>query len=107
MARLCDRVAVLYCGRIKEEGSAEPIFADPRHPYAVGLLRATPRIAAVIGPRLDTIPGTPRSGGAMLPGCPFAPRCTLRVEVCDGVQPPLADIGPGRRAACHLLGRAP
>ena len=106
VAHLYDRVAVLYGGRIMEKGPAGPIFADPRHPYVADLLRVTPRMVAVIGPRLDTIPGTPRSGGAMLPGCPFAPRCTLRVEVCDGVQPPLADIGPDRRAACHLLGRA-
>jgi len=106
VAHLYDRVAVLYGGRIMEKGPAGPIFADPRHPYVADLLRVTPRMVAVIGPRLDTIPGTPRSGGAMLPGCPFAPRCTLGVEVCDGVQPSLADLGQDRRAACHLLGRA-
>ena len=65
VARLCDRVIVLYGGRIMEEGPAEALFDQPAHPYAAGLLHTTPRIAAPLTRRLDTIPGTPRSGGAM------------------------------------------
>lgn len=103
VARLCDRVIVLYGGRIMEEGPAETLFAAPAHPYATGLLHTTPRIAAPLTHRLDTIPGTPRSGGAMLPGCPFAPRCERRIDRCDTTEPPLVEIAPGRRAACHLL----
>jgi oligopeptide transport system ATP-binding protein len=103
VARLCDRVIVLYGGRIMEEGPAEALFAAPTHPYAAGLLHTTPRIAAPLTPRLETIPGTPRSGGAMLPGCPFAPRCERRIDRCDTTEPPLVDIAPGRRAACHLV----
>jgi oligopeptide transport system ATP-binding protein len=106
VARLCDRVIVLYGGRIMEEGPAGTLFADPRHPYAKGLLAATPRLTDALTPRLGTIPGTPRSGGAMLPGCPFAPRCTVRIAACEATQPPLAAIGAGRRAACHLVGGA-
>jgi oligopeptide transport system ATP-binding protein len=103
VARLCDRVIVLYGGRIMEEGAAEVLFTTPAHPYAAGLLHTTPRIAAPLTRRLDTIPGTPRSGGAMLPGCPFAPRCERRIDLCGSIQPPLVAIGPGRRAACHLV----
>ena len=73
----------------------------PRHPYARGLLATTPRMEAAITPRLPTIPGAPRSGGAMLPSCPFAPRCSDKMPACDHM-PPLRDIGPERRLACHL-----
>lgn len=106
VARLCDRVIVLYGGRIMEQGPAEPLFATPAHPYSRGLLAATPRLTDALTPRLGTIPGAPRSGGAMLPGCPFAPRCTVKLPICETTQPPLAPIGPDRTAACHLTGAA-
>ena len=104
VARLCDRVIVLYGGRIMEQGSAEPLFINPVHPYSQGLLAATPRLTDTLTPRLGTIPGTPRSGGAMLPGCPFAPRCTVKIAACETTQPPLTAITPDRHAACHLTG---
>ncbi len=107
VARLCDRVIVLYGGRIMEEGPAEALFEAPAHPYAKGLLAATPRLGDALTPRLGTIPGTPRSGGAMLPGCPFAPRCTVKIAACETTQPPLAEIAAARRAACHLTRGAP
>ena len=100
VARMCDRVVVLYGGRIMEEGRAEALFDAPRHPYAQGLLAATPRLGDALTARLGTIPGTPRSGGAMLPGCPFSPRCTVKLPVCEVSQPPLVN-----GVACHL-GRA-
>ena len=106
VARLCDRVIVLYGGRIMEEGAAERLFTNPSHPYSKGLLAATPRLTDPLTPRLGTIPGTPRSGGAMLPGCPFAPRCTIKVALCETTQPPLTAIAEGRQAACHLTGAA-
>ncbi len=99
VARMCDRVVVLYGGRIMEEGRAEEIFDAPRHPYAKGLLAATPRLSDALTARLGTIPGTPRSGGAMLPGCPFAPRCGVKVAVCEVSQPAL--VGG---VACHVAG---
>jgi len=107
VARLCDRVIVLYGGRIMEAGPAEPVFDTPAHPYARGLLAATPRLTDALTPRLGTIPGTPRSGGAMLPGCPFAPRCTVRIAACERVQPAFTPVGPDHAAACHLTGAAP
>jgi oligopeptide transport system ATP-binding protein len=107
VARLCDRVIVLYGGRIMEEGPAVPLFGSPAHPYAAGLLDTTPRIAAPLSRRLDTIPGAPRPGGAILPGCPFAPRCEMRIDPCERTEPPLVSIAPGRRVACHLVEGGP
>ena len=104
VARMCDRVVVLYGGRIMEENRAAPLFAAPRHPYAIGLLAATPRMDTPLNRRLDTIPGTPRSGGTMLPGCPFAPRCPVKIAVCDTTQPPLV-THQNHRLACHLGGQ--
>ncbi len=106
VARLCDRVLVLYGGRVMEQGPAEALFEAPAHPYAKGLLAATPRLSDALTPRLGTIPGTPRSGGAMLPGCPFAPRCEVKIDACTKTQPPLQEFAPNRRAACHLVGGA-
>ena len=106
VARLCDRVLVLYGGRVMEEGPAEALFEAPAHPYAKGLLAATPRLSDTLTPRLGTIPGMPRSGGAMLPGCPFAPRCEVKIDACTKTQPPLQKFAPNRRAACHLIGGA-
>jgi oligopeptide transport system ATP-binding protein len=102
VARLCDRVIVLYGGRIMEDAPATELFAGPRHPYARGLLSATPRLSAPLTPRLETIAGTPRSGGALPPGCPFAPRCGEKLAVCETIQPELT--GDARRLACHLAG---
>ena len=105
VARICDRVAVLYGGRIMEDGPAETMLTSPAHPYARGLLATTPRMDDALTPRLPTIAGTPRSGGAMLPSCPFAPRCGARLPACD-TMPPLRPFGPERRLACHLQGES-
>lgn len=107
VARLCDRVAVLYGGRVMEEAKAETLFDAPSHPYTRGLLAAMPRLEAPLTPRLGTIPGTPRSGGGDLPGCPFVPRCTERMDHCTTTRPELLTIGPDHRSACHLTGAAP
>jgi oligopeptide transport system ATP-binding protein len=108
VARLCDRVLVLYGGRVMEEAPADALFAAPAHPYAEGLLAATPRLATPLTPRLETIPGTPRAAtpaGASTtepPGCPFAPRCTQSLPTCHTTRPALLPLTPARRAACHL-----
>jgi len=99
VARMADRVIVLYGGRIMEEGRAEEIFAAPGHPYTKGLLAATPRIHDTPAARLGTIPGAPGAGGALRAGCPFALRCGVALPQC-GVQPALLSQG-SRRLACH------
>ncbi len=110
VARLCDRVAVLYGGRVMEEAPAEALFDAPAHPYTRGLLAAMPRLETALTPRLGTIPGTPRSGGGDIAGCPFLARCEMRQPRCATTRPPLHDLrslGPGRRSACHLSEPAP
>ncbi|MFZ1468516.1 MAG: ABC transporter ATP-binding protein [Paracoccaceae bacterium] len=107
VARLCDRVAVLYGGRIMEEAPADPLFTAPAHPYTRGLLAAMPRLEAPLTPRLGTIPGTPRSGGGDIVGCPFVARCEVRLPMCATARPPLYPIGPHRTCACHLSGPTP
>lgn len=89
-ASLCDRVAVIYSGRIVEAGATADILTAPRHPYTAGLLRAVPRFDPSRS-RLVAIPGLPPRPDARPPGCAFAPRCPRRVARCDEERPVLAD----------------
>ncbi len=103
IARMCDRVIVLYGGRIMEEAKIDALFEDPQHPYAQGLLAATPRLDDDVRHDLRTIPGAPRTLAGSSHGCPFAPRCDRRIERCLREAPPLAPIAAHRLAACHLV----
>jgi peptide/nickel transport system ATP-binding protein len=95
-----DRVAVMYAGRIVEEGPMRQIFESPKHPYTQGLLDSIPGGAP--GQRLRAIEGTVPNL-AMLPrGCPFEPRCPKRFEVCPTAPPPPYDVARGHRARCYL-----
>ncbi|MBB3769587.1 peptide/nickel transport system ATP-binding protein [Angulomicrobium tetraedrale] len=102
IAGLCDRVGVLYAGRLVEEGPVRDLFADPRHPYTAGLLRCLPRpgLRKDLAP-LDTIPGFPPAPGSIPVGCVFAPRCALADETCRTIDPPLVTTGAGRVSRCH------
>jgi peptide/nickel transport system ATP-binding protein len=101
--RMCRRVGVLYAGRLVEEGKADEVFAAPRHPYTVGLLRCLPRgDARKDDRRLDTIPGVLPAPGAGLPGCVFVDRCGLARDVCREEEPPLHAVGQGRTSRCHF-----
>jgi peptide/nickel transport system ATP-binding protein len=103
IARMCDRVGVLYAGKLVEEGPASQVFADPRHPYTVGLLRCIPRRGANKSQgMLDTIPGFLPQPGRTLDGCIFADRCGLVQERCRAEAPPLYDAGPERLSRCHF-----
>jgi oligopeptide transport system ATP-binding protein len=101
IARLCDRVVVLYGGRIMEQGTIDDIFYDPRHPYTKGLLASTPRLDEKVHGALKTIPGQPRAAMGDLPGCPFEPRCPLKVARCKVEMPMLREGQTGRAVACH------
>jgi oligopeptide transport system ATP-binding protein len=103
IARLCDRVIVLYGGRIMEEAAIDPLFETPRHPYSRGLLAATPRLDDPTDLDLRTIPGTPRAQMGKIAGCPFAPRCDQRIARCDQETPPLLQAADARAAACHRV----
>ncbi len=107
VARMCDRVGILYAGALVEEGPTAMVLGDPRHPYTVSLLRCLP------GPgrrkdhgRLDVIPGSPPDPGVDVTGCLFAPRCGLADARCRSVAPPLAPFG-GVLSRCHYPERAP
>ena len=108
IARMCGRVGVLYAGRLVEEGPTAEVFARPRHPYTVGLLRCLPR--AGLGrrrERLDTIPGFLPSPGTEAEGCVFAPRCGLVRDACRAAEPPLLPLGGGRASRCFFHEEAP
>ena len=99
VADTCERVLILYAGRVVEETATERLFSAPAHPYAEGLLGALPSIE---GPRrpLAAIPGSVPEPWAMPSGCSFGPRCPRHDAACDVAPPPLLVIEPGHRAAC-------
>ncbi|UWU81112.1 ABC transporter ATP-binding protein [Bradyrhizobium huanghuaihaiense] len=99
VAENCDRVAVMYAGRIVEQAPSNQLFADPVHPYAQGLIGALPPLD---GPRrrLTAIPGTVPDPAHMPTGCAFAPRCTLATDPCGLAAPTLAPIANDRTVAC-------
>jgi len=102
IAETCDRVMVMYAGRVAEEGPVSEVFANPRHPYTRKLLAAFPNIHADRR-TLDTIPGSPPDLRNPPTGCRFAPRCAFAMPVCSEVVPPEVRYGDGVRVACHLF----
>ena len=108
IAKMCDRVGVMYAGELVEEGRAQEVFEQPRHPYTVGLLRCIPRRGQRKDHgRLDTIPGFLPSPGAVPVGCVFAQRCGLAQERCFAEAPPMYEVSGTRRARCHYHELAP
>jgi peptide/nickel transport system ATP-binding protein len=108
IAKMCDRVGVLYAGELVEEGPAREVFEQPRHPYTVGLLRCIPRRGQRKDHgRLDTIPGFLPPPGHTLTGCVFAPRCALVEDRCREAPPPSFPTGPFRTSRCYRHEAAP
>jgi peptide/nickel transport system ATP-binding protein len=116
IAGLADRVLVMYAGRPVEIGTVDDIFYRPAMPYTHGLLGSLPRLDSAGTQRLRQIPGSPPSMVGRRSGCPFAPRCPMREDVCDREEPPLRPVahgsaapagsGPGGHlAACHFADR--
>ena len=100
LAETCDRLAVMYAGRIVETGPAADVFAAPQHPYTKRLLDSLPAIGGRRGVA-DPIPGAPPDPRDPPEGCTFRPRCPYAADVCLS-EPPLAEVLPGRRSACHF-----
>ncbi len=100
VAQVADRLAVMYAGRIVEEGPATEVLRNPKHPYTEGLLRAAPRLQRE---KLTPIPGAVPRLDALPPGCAFAPRCLYRREECDAGMPELRPASPGHHARCILV----
>ncbi|MEU3335597.1 ABC transporter ATP-binding protein [Streptomyces sp. NPDC002144] len=105
LADTCDRLAVMYAGRIVEEGPARQVYEDARHPYAKALSAAFPRIgdpASRFAPR--GLAGDPPDPSELPSGCTFHPRCPEALDRCATEDQPLRDAGPGREAACVHVG---
>ena len=99
IAEVADDVAVMYAGKIVEQSAVQDLFADPHHPYTIGLLGSIPRLEEERA-RLATIEGSVPNPAALPVGCRFHPRCPFAVDKCRAEQPPLAEISPGHQVAC-------
>ncbi len=107
VAEFCERVIVMYTGRVVEEASVGALFANPAHPYTRGLLRSLPSINDVNAPktgRLATIEGMVPPLTALPQGCKFNPRCPDVMEICLGNEPALMPVSEGQSARCYLHG---
>jgi oligopeptide/dipeptide ABC transporter ATP-binding protein len=100
VAELADRVVVMYAGRVVETAGVEDLFARPKHPYTVGLLKSLPRMDAD-SDQLDAIPGNPPNMIDPPSGCPFHPRCPMARDRCRTERPEPREVGAGRQSACH------
>jgi peptide/nickel transport system ATP-binding protein len=107
VAHTCRRVAVMYLGRIVEEGLREALFARPLHPYTRALLSAVPVPDPAVerSRRRIILAGETPDPAAPPPGCRFHPRCPIATEICRTDDPLLLEHAPGQRAACHHAGR--
>jgi len=99
---LSDRVAVMYAGRLVEEGGRVDVLARARHPYTRGLLRSMPALGRP-GHRLEEIPGVVPPPGRWGEGCRFAGRCPRLLDACDRAIPPAEEVAPGHRVACYAV----
>ncbi|MFK4446020.1 oligopeptide transport system ATP-binding protein [Caballeronia udeis] len=102
VASLCDRVIVMYAGRVVEQGTTEQIFNDPQHPYTWGLLKSVPRMDHAAGELLYGIPGQPIDPSLRLQGCRFQPRCAFREPRCEKEEPALEAVGENHLARCWV-----
>ena len=103
VAETCDRVAVMYGGKMQEVGTADAIFNHAQHPYTQGLLRSLPTTVGDKHDRLRTIPGNVPNIHELPVGCKFATRCEEKIENCDSIEPDLLETAPGHHVRCHLM----
>jgi peptide/nickel transport system ATP-binding protein len=101
VAEMCDRVVVMYAGKVVEEADVFTIFEDPKHPYTIGLLDSVPKLGQKIT-RLESIPGNVPTPGNMPQGCKFAPRCNKVMEICRNQDPELTSIDNDHTCRCWL-----
>ena len=100
VAGMCERVNVMYAGMFMETGTADQVFAQPRHPYTLGLLQSVPRLDAARKTMLHPIEGNPRDMLSPPQSCPFEPRCRYAVDESGKSVPPLEQMEPGHKVAC-------
>jgi len=105
VAEMCQRVIVMYGGKIQEVASVQELFANPSHPYTQGLLASIPRPSKETKGRekLKAIPGNVPSIMNLPVGCKFCTRCAVKIDKCDNEEPPLREIAPSHFVRCHLV----
>lgn len=101
----CNRIIVMYAGRIVEDLSASQLLLEPKHPYTVALLAAVPDMMRSRELPLESIPGQAPDLASVPPGCPYHPRCSWAVDICRAVRPMLRERPDGTRVACHVANR--
>jgi oligopeptide/dipeptide ABC transporter ATP-binding protein len=99
VAETCDRIVIMYCGRVMETGNVQDVFEHPHHAYTAALLQSVPDVRKDF--RTKTIPGTVPDPRDPPPGCRFHPRCSYCFDLCRVEEPPLVEVEPGRLVACH------
>jgi len=102
VAGFAERVIVMYAGRIVEEAPVRELYANPRHPYTMGLLGSIPRLDADRPEKLASIEGLPPDLIDYPKGCPFYARCRYRIDRCLEAVPPLESVGVGHQSACYV-----
>ncbi|MBI3953847.1 MAG: ABC transporter ATP-binding protein [Chloroflexi bacterium] len=102
VARYADKVNVMYAGKIIESAKADELYANPRHPYTLGLLASVPRLDQPRKTKLAPIEGLPPDLISLPQGCSFRPRCPYAIERCAVEEPPLVPVAPGHNAACWV-----
>ena len=100
---ICDKIIVMYAGKIVEEGTSRQIFYQHTHPYTQGLLESVPEVDAPQGERLKPIPGNPPDMSCVEEGCAFAPRCAFAMQACVKEDAPLIEIDDTHSAACWKM----
>jgi oligopeptide transport system ATP-binding protein len=106
VAGICEKIAVMYAGKIVEYGTTDEIFYSPHHEYTKGLIGSIPKIIAREHEKLVPIEGTPVDMLYPPAGCPFAPRCRKCMRICLREMPPYTDLSDDHYCACWLLQRA-
>jgi peptide/nickel transport system ATP-binding protein len=101
VAEVCDRVIVMYAGKIVEEADVKELFLHPKHPYTKGLLESIPKLG-VRKEHLGSIPGMVPSPDKMPEGCRFYDRCSFAMDICKGAVPPIQSVGENHATACWL-----
>jgi oligopeptide transport system ATP-binding protein len=102
VAGLADRMMVMYAGHVVEEAPVKDMYADPRHPYTLGLLGSLPRLDQIREEKLQSIEGLPPDLIALPPGCPFEPRCAYAIDKCKVDRPQLEPAAPRHTVACWV-----
>ncbi|MBR5947150.1 MAG: ABC transporter ATP-binding protein [Clostridia bacterium] len=103
VAKMADRIAVMYAGQVVESGTAEDVFYRPKHPYTWGLIGSMPSLTGEVPERLFSIPGTPPDLFAPPKGCGFASRCQYCMNACVDHLPPEFEVSPGHKVRCWLM----